>query len=66
MKARWPLSISPATGQLVAGGVKEQTRQVLRNVEAVLEAGMGSGRYDERCDDALPTTRRKDAAWLYW
>ena len=32
----------PATGSLVAGGIKEQTRQVLRNIQAVLEAG-GSG-----------------------
>ena len=35
-------AFEPTTGQLVAGGVKEQTRQVLRNVQAVLEAG-GSG-----------------------
>lgn len=35
-------AFEPATGQLVAGGVKEQTRQVLRNVQALLEAG-GSG-----------------------
>lgn len=28
----------PATGQVVPGGVYEQTRQVLRNVEAVLHA----------------------------
>ena len=32
----------PRTGQLVPGGVKEQTRQVIRNLKAVLEAG-GSG-----------------------
>ena len=35
-------AFDPATGQLVAGGIKEQTRQVLRNLQAVLEAG-GSG-----------------------
>ena len=35
-------AFDPATGQLVAGGVKEQTRQVLQNIRAVLEAG-GSG-----------------------
>lgn len=35
-------AFDPATGQLVAGGMKEQTRQVLRNLQAVLEAG-GSG-----------------------
>lgn len=30
------------SGQLVDGGVKEQTRQVIRNIQSVLEAG-GSG-----------------------
>jgi 2-iminobutanoate/2-iminopropanoate deaminase len=35
-------AFDPATGQLVEGGIKTQTRQVLRNVQAVLEAG-GSG-----------------------
>jgi len=35
-------AFDPATNQLVAGGIKEQTRQVLRNLQAVLEAG-GSG-----------------------
>jgi 2-iminobutanoate/2-iminopropanoate deaminase len=32
-------AFDPATGQLVAGGIKEQTRRVLRNIEAVLIAG---------------------------
>ncbi len=36
------IPIDPATGQFVAGGIKEQTEQVLRNVAAVLEAA-GSG-----------------------
>lgn len=35
-------AFDPATNQLVGGGIKEQTRQVLRNLQAVLEAG-GSG-----------------------
>ena len=35
-------AFDPSTGQLVGGGIKEQTRQVLRNLQAVLEAG-GSG-----------------------
>ena len=35
-------SFDPATGQPLGGGIKEQTRQVLRNLQAVLEAG-GSG-----------------------
>jgi 2-iminobutanoate/2-iminopropanoate deaminase len=35
-------AFDPETGRLVEGGAKEQTRQVLRNLEAVLEAA-GSG-----------------------
>ena len=31
-------AIDPATGKLVEGGAKEQTRQVFRNLEAVLKA----------------------------
>ena len=35
------VAIDPATGQLVAGGITEQTVQVLKNVKAVLtEAGL--------------------------
>lgn len=34
-------AFDPVTGKLVAGGIKEQTRQVLRNIEAVLKAGGG-------------------------
>lgn len=30
--------VDPTTGQLVAGGIVEQTRQALRNVQAILEA----------------------------
>ncbi|MDR1119534.1 MAG: RidA family protein [Dysgonamonadaceae bacterium] len=34
------LGIDAATGQLVAGGIKEQTSQVLKNIDAILkEAG---------------------------
>ncbi|HEX8774536.1 MAG TPA: RidA family protein [Pyrinomonadaceae bacterium] len=36
------IPIDPTTGQFVAGGIKEQTEQVLRNLSAVLEAA-GSG-----------------------
>lgn len=36
------IPIDPATGQFVAGGIAEQTEQVLKNLQAVLEAG-GSG-----------------------
>ncbi len=32
------IAIDPATGELVGGGVREQTKQVLANLAAVLEA----------------------------
>ena len=32
------IPIDPATGQLVEGGIKEQTRQSLNNVQAILQA----------------------------
>jgi 2-iminobutanoate/2-iminopropanoate deaminase len=35
-------ALDPATGKMVAGGIREQTRQVFRNLQAVLEAA-GSG-----------------------
>ncbi len=31
------VGVDPATGQAAPGGVREQTRQVLRNVQAILE-----------------------------
>ncbi len=36
------IPLDPATGSMVEGGIKEQTRQVLKNLQAVLEAG-GAG-----------------------
>lgn len=36
------ISLDPATGQMVGDGVKEQTKQVLSNLRAVLEAA-GAG-----------------------
>jgi 2-iminobutanoate/2-iminopropanoate deaminase len=36
------IPIDPQTGQFVAGGIAEQTKQVLKNVSAVLEAGGSS------------------------
>ncbi|MBM4465096.1 MAG: RidA family protein [Chloroflexi bacterium] len=36
------LAIDPATGKLVEGGIEEQTRQVLGNIAAVLEAAGSS------------------------
>ncbi len=36
------LPVNPATGAVVEGGIKEQTEQVLKNIEAILkEAGYG-------------------------
>lgn len=32
------IGIDPATGEMVPGGIEAETRQVLRNIEAVLEA----------------------------
>ncbi|MEW6233613.1 MAG: RidA family protein, partial [Chloroflexota bacterium] len=34
--------LDPSTGELVAGGVAAETRQVLRNLQAILEAGGSS------------------------
>jgi len=44
------IAIDPKTGTLVEGGISEQTRQVLDNVSALLEAG-GTSR-----DDVVKTT----------
>lgn len=38
------IPVDPATGSIVEGGIKEQTRQSLRNVKAILEeAGLSMG-----------------------
>jgi 2-iminobutanoate/2-iminopropanoate deaminase len=36
------IAMDPTTGELIAGDIKEQTRQVLENLKAILEAA-GSG-----------------------
>jgi 2-iminobutanoate/2-iminopropanoate deaminase len=36
------IPIDPATGTLVEGGIEEQTRRVLLNISAILEAGGAS------------------------
>ena len=35
-------AFEPSTGELISGGIKEQTRQVLQNIQAVVEAGGSS------------------------
>ena len=42
MYASGQIPIDPATGEFVAGGIAEQTEQVMRNVSAILEAGGAS------------------------
>ena len=44
------IPIDPATGELVSGGLREQTIQVLENLKAVVEAAGGT------LDDVLKTT----------
>ena len=44
------IAIDPSTGKLVSGGVKAQTRQVLKNLSAILEAAGSS------LDHVLKTT----------
>ena len=44
------IPVDPATGQLVAGGIEEQTRRVLDSVKAILLAA------GARMDDVLSTT----------
>lgn len=44
------IALDPATGQLIAGGITEQTEQVLKNVSAVLEAA------GTRLDQVIKTT----------
>jgi 2-iminobutanoate/2-iminopropanoate deaminase len=36
------IAVDPGTGQLVGGGIDEQTRQIFRNLDAVLEAAGSS------------------------
>lgn len=42
MFASGQIPIDPATGEFVAGGITEQTEQVMRNVSAILEAAGAS------------------------
>jgi 2-iminobutanoate/2-iminopropanoate deaminase len=44
------IALDPATGQLVEGGIEAQTRQVMQNLKAILEAAGAS------LDSVLKTT----------
>jgi 2-iminobutanoate/2-iminopropanoate deaminase len=44
------VGFDPATGELVDGGIAEQTQQVLRNIDGILRAGGG------RLSDVVKTT----------
>ena len=44
------VALDPATGQVIAGGIREQTDRVMKNLKAVLEAAGSS------LDRALKTT----------
>jgi 2-iminobutanoate/2-iminopropanoate deaminase len=43
------LPVDPATGKIVLGGIEDQTRQVLKNLSAVLEAGGSSLDHVVKC-----------------
>ena len=44
------VALDPATGQVIAGGIREQTERVMQNLKAVLEAAGSS------LDQAVKTT----------
>jgi len=44
------IPIDPVTGELISGGIREQTIQVLENLKAVIEAAGGT------LDDVIKTT----------
>lgn len=56
----------PATGTTVAGGVAEQTRQVLANIEAVLIAAGTSREYVLKTDVHLADMKEFDAFNRVW
>jgi 2-iminobutanoate/2-iminopropanoate deaminase len=43
------LPVDPATGKVVEGGIEEQTRQVLKNLTAILEAAGSSAEHVVKC-----------------
>ena len=45
------IPVDPASGEIVAGGIQEQTHQVLKNIEALLADESGNAPY--RQDDGL-------------
>ena len=55
------IPIDPATGNLVEGGIEEQTKQVFANIKAVLEEA-GSG-FDKVFPMAPSAVWRSSAPW---
>lgn len=49
------IGLDPSTGEVVPGGVRAQTEQVLRNLDAVLRAGGSSRQHLVRCTLFLRT-----------
>jgi 2-iminobutanoate/2-iminopropanoate deaminase len=43
------IPIDPATGQVLTGGIEEQTRQVFKNLSAILEAAGSSLEHAVKC-----------------
>ena len=43
------IPIDPATGQVIAGGIEDQTRQVFKNLAAILEAADSSLEQAVKC-----------------
>ena len=56
----------PATGKTVPGGVAEQTRQVLKNIEAVLEAAGTSREYVLKTDVHLTDMKQFESFNREW
>jgi 2-iminobutanoate/2-iminopropanoate deaminase len=52
------LPVDPATGKIVPGGIEDQTRQVLKNLSAVLEAGGSSLDHVVKCTVILKRNNR--------
>ncbi|MEO0094584.1 MAG: RidA family protein [candidate division WOR-3 bacterium] len=56
------IGLKPDTGEMVEGGVKEQTRQVLENLKAILEAG--GSKLDNVVKTAVYLTKSEDFPFM--